>query len=122
MKVALKLPRPGDDQDDAEILHEVRVATRLDHPNLMGVLNASYIEDKFVIALELGEESLADRIERFPGRDSSFREAYFLTIIDHRDSPRCELKERDQFCFIKIAINSIDPASGVMVAKHKYRR
>jgi len=64
MKVALKLPRPGDDQDDAEILHEVRVATRLDHPNLMGVLNASYIEDRFVIALELGEESLADRIER----------------------------------------------------------
>ena len=64
MKVALKIPRPDDLQGHEEFLHEVRVATRLKHPNLLGVLNASYIDDQFVIALELGVESLADRLER----------------------------------------------------------
>ena len=64
IKVALKIPREGDEIGREEILHEVRVATRLRHPNILSVLNASYIDDRFVIAMELGEESLADRIER----------------------------------------------------------
>jgi serine/threonine-protein kinase len=64
MKVALKIPRVDPLQGHEEFLHEVRVATRLRHPNLLGVLNASYIDDHFVIALELGVESLADRLER----------------------------------------------------------
>ena len=42
----------------------MHVATKLRHPNILSVLNASYIGDYFVIAMELGEESLADRIER----------------------------------------------------------
>jgi len=63
IKVALKLPN-DEVSDHEEILHEVRVATKLRHPNILGVLNASYIDDQFVIAMELGEESLADRIER----------------------------------------------------------
>ena len=64
IKVALKIPTEGDAGGQEETLHEVRVATRLRHPNILSVLNASYIDDKFVIAMELGEESLADRIER----------------------------------------------------------
>jgi len=62
-KVALKLPN-DEVSDSEEILHEVRVATKLRHPNILGVLNASYIDNQFVIAMELGDESLADRIER----------------------------------------------------------
>jgi len=42
----------------------VQVATKLRHPNILSVMNASYIDEKFVIAMELGDESLADRIER----------------------------------------------------------
>jgi serine/threonine-protein kinase len=64
MHVALKVPRPGDDTGEEEFLHEVQVATRLRHPHILSVLNASYIDDRFVIAMELGVESLADRIER----------------------------------------------------------
>ena len=64
IKVALKIPTAGQNTGEEEFLHEVRVATRLHHPNILGVLNASYIEDHFVIAMELGDESLADRIER----------------------------------------------------------
>ena len=64
INVALKLPKEDGGSDHAEILHEVRVATKLKHPNILGVLNASYIDDQFVIAMELGDESLADRVER----------------------------------------------------------
>ncbi len=64
IRVALKLPKEGGETGHEEILHEVRVATKLHHPNILSVLNASYIDEQFVIAMELGEESLADRIER----------------------------------------------------------
>ncbi len=64
IKVALKLPKVGDNVNHDEILHEVRVATKLKHPNILSVLNASYIDDHFVVAMELGVESLADRVER----------------------------------------------------------
>lgn len=64
IKVALKIPKSGDDTGHEEFLHEVRMATKLRHPNILNVLNASYIDDHFVIAMELGKESLADRIER----------------------------------------------------------
>jgi serine/threonine-protein kinase len=64
MHVALKVPRPDDATGEEEFLHEVQVATRLRHPHILSVLNASYIDDRFVIAMELGVESLADRIER----------------------------------------------------------
>lgn len=62
-KVALKLPRIEDDGLD-DVLHEVRVAVKLEHPNILTVQNAGYIGDHFVIAMDLGQESLADRVER----------------------------------------------------------
>jgi serine/threonine-protein kinase len=63
-RVALKMPKADAYSGQEEFLHEVQVATRLQHPNILRVLNACYIDDHFVIAMELGEESLADRIER----------------------------------------------------------
>ena len=62
--VALKIPNPDAGSGEEEFLHEVQVATKLRHPNILSVLNASYIDDHFVIAMDLGDESLADRIER----------------------------------------------------------
>src|SRR5210317_2505274 len=63
-RVALKIPKAAEHTGEEEFLHEVQVATRLRHQNILSVINASYIDDHFVIAMELGEESLADRIER----------------------------------------------------------
>jgi len=63
-RVALKIPRLTDNIGHEECLHEVQVATRLRHPNILAVLDASNIDGKFVIVTELGDESLADRIER----------------------------------------------------------
>jgi len=62
--VALKIPKSGSDIGNDEFLHEVQVATRLQHPNILSVSNASFIDEQFVIAMELGVESLADRIIR----------------------------------------------------------
>ena len=63
-RVALKIPTAGEHTGDDEFLHEVQVAAKLNHPNILSVINASYIDDHFVIAMELGEQSLADRLER----------------------------------------------------------
>ncbi|GMR17034.1 MAG: hypothetical protein BMS9Abin32_087 [Gammaproteobacteria bacterium] len=64
IRVALKIPRSGNNVTHEDFLHEVQVAARLEHPNILAVQNASYIDDQFVIAMELGEESLADRMVR----------------------------------------------------------
>lgn len=64
IKVALKIPKVDNNAGHEEFLHEVRVQTKLKHPNILSVLNACYIDGHFVIAMELGDESLADRIER----------------------------------------------------------
>jgi len=63
-RVALKIPKPGAVSSEEDFLHEVQVAFKLDHPNILKVQDASYIDGHFVIAMELGVESLADRIVR----------------------------------------------------------
>lgn len=63
-RVALKIPKAGRNITDEDFLREVQVAAKLRHPNILSVQNASYIGDLFVIAMELGEESLADRLFR----------------------------------------------------------
>lgn len=63
-RVALKIPRTSAYAGDEEFLHEVQVSRKLRHPNILSIINAMYIDEHFVIAMDLGAESLADRIER----------------------------------------------------------
>jgi serine/threonine-protein kinase len=63
-RVALKIPKTDQYTSEDDFLREVQIATRLRHPNILSVQDASFIDDKFVIAIELGTESLADRLER----------------------------------------------------------
>jgi len=102
-RVALKIPKPGDATGEEEFLHEVQVATRLKHPNILSVLNASYIDDHFVIAMELGDESLADRIER---RTSTARAmelaAQALAALAHAHEHKiihCDIKPENYILF-----------------------
>ncbi len=90
------------------MLHEVRVATKLKHPNILSVLNASYIDEHFVIAMELGVESLADRIER---RTSTARSLDLagqgLAALAHAHSHKiihCDIKPEN---FILFADNQL---------------
>jgi len=63
-RVALKIPRTDSGSTREDFIHEVQIAAKLVHPNILSVQDASIIDDQFVIAMALGTESLADRIER----------------------------------------------------------
>ena len=63
-RIALKIPKSSDNIGHEEFLHEVQVAIKLQHPNILSVINAAFVDGQFVIAMELGEQSLADRLER----------------------------------------------------------
>ncbi|MDJ0749782.1 MAG: serine/threonine-protein kinase [Woeseiaceae bacterium] len=103
IKVALKIPKADPNTSEKEILHEVRVATKLRHPNILSVLNASYIDGHFVIAMELGEESLADRIERRTSTASKLELAgQGLAALAHAHEHRiihCDIKPENFILF-----------------------
>ena len=63
-RVALKIPKSENNTTHDDFLREVQIATRLHHPNILPIQDASFIDGQFVIAMGLGTESLADRIER----------------------------------------------------------
>ena len=60
--VALKVagPRQVEEFGRDAIEHEGRVASRLDHRNILKVYNADWMDGHFVLATELAERSLAD--------------------------------------------------------------
>jgi serine/threonine-protein kinase len=64
--VALKIPHKGlvtkESLDDFS--REVRLAAKLDHPNILSLKTADFIDGYLVIALHLGEESLQERLAR----------------------------------------------------------
>ncbi len=64
--VALKIPHAHLLTKHAmdDFRREVRLTARLDHPNILPIKNATYIDDRFVIVYPLGKSSLADRLSR----------------------------------------------------------
>ncbi len=62
--VALKAPHAAhvNPQVLSDFRREVRLLTRLDHPNILALKDASFIDDQFVIVYPLGERTLADRL------------------------------------------------------------
>lgn len=66
-KVALKIPdnRHLSNTQTLDDLHrEVRIMARLDHPGVLPLKDARFINGHFVMVFPMGEESLADRLER----------------------------------------------------------
>ena len=66
MRVALKVPHENGMSDYflVDFKREARLAPRLEHPNIMPIRDASYIDGRFVISMPLGELSLAERMRR----------------------------------------------------------
>ena len=66
IRVALKIPHPH--LVTAGLLDqfraEARLTAQLDHPNILVVKNAAFIDDQFVIASPLGTGTLGDRLQR----------------------------------------------------------
>lgn len=66
-KVALKIPDShyvSNAQSLDDMRREVRIMARLDHPNILPLKDARFIDGHFVIAFPLGSESLSDRLGR----------------------------------------------------------
>jgi serine/threonine-protein kinase len=59
---------------------EARLVARLDHPNILSVKDASFIDGRFVIATRLGEESLASRLRRRIGAQTALE--YVEQLLD----------------------------------------
>ena len=66
IRVALKIPHASamDEFFLADFKREARLAPKLEHPNIIPIRDASFIEGHFVIAMPLGERSLGDRMRR----------------------------------------------------------
>ncbi len=64
VRVALKIPHQETVSPVMLELfrREVRLIARLDHPNILPLKDASFIDDRFVIVFPLGEKTLADRL------------------------------------------------------------
>lgn len=66
--VALKvLHDVGGDEGYEALRREVRIAARLEHPNILPIRTAGTVEDRFVIVSPQAEESLDERLKRRMG-------------------------------------------------------
>jgi eukaryotic-like serine/threonine-protein kinase len=66
LRVALKIPHRKlmDDYFLADFRKEARLLAKLDHPNILSIQNACFIDDYFVISMPLGIDTLGARLQR----------------------------------------------------------
>lgn len=66
IRVALKIPHPRYvDKESLDFFRrEARMAAQLDHPHILPLKDASFINGRFVIAFPLGTQSLDDRLAK----------------------------------------------------------
>lgn len=65
VRVALKVASPdARPRAQDQLKSEIRIAARLEHPNILRLRNADEIDGRLVLAYPLGIESLADRMRR----------------------------------------------------------
>jgi len=130
IKVALKIPDPSimDDVFMDEFRREARLAVRMEHPNVLPIQNACFIDEYFVIAMPLGVETLADRMTRRMSAELALnftRQA--LAAVAHAHSQKiihCDVKPENfiifsdnrlrlgDFGFSKFALRPVKQGSG----------
>ncbi|MEX0937615.1 MAG: serine/threonine-protein kinase [Pirellulales bacterium] len=66
VRVALKVPHADvmREEELEDFKREVRLAAKLDHPNILPLKNATFIDGHFVITFALGEKTLAERLQK----------------------------------------------------------
>ncbi len=130
VKVALKIPDPDIMDDDFldEFRREARLSVRMEHPNVLPIQNACFIDDYFVIAMPLGLETLGDRMTRRMSNELALDfTQQALAAVAHAHSRKiihCDVKPENfiifpdnrlqltDFGFSKIAVRSVKRASG----------
>lgn len=66
IRVALKMPHASNVSPMMlnTFQREARLVARLDHPNILPLKDASFIDGRFIIASKLGEKTLCDRLKK----------------------------------------------------------
>ena len=93
VRVALKIPHESKMTDFflQDFKREARLAPRLEHPNILAIRDASYIDNHFVISMPLGEESLTQRMKRRISTETALQfveQATAAVAQAHRSSAR----------------------------------
>ncbi len=72
--MALKIPSPDMVSDELidEFRREVRLTLKLDHPNILSIRDATFIDDRFVIITPLGNRTLEERLQKRMAFETSF--------------------------------------------------
>ena len=81
-RVALKIPELASDFDgDAfeDLKREVRIMARLNHPGILPLKDARFIDGHFVMVFPLGEETLEDRVTRRMARSTAIH--YIVQMV-----------------------------------------
>lgn len=105
IRVALKIPHPhlADEAFLEGFRHEARLAAKVQDPLLLSLKDASIIDDHFVMAYPLGDESLAERLGR---RISSDNLAHLieqaiaaLALLHEHRIVHCDIKPENFILF-----------------------
>jgi len=105
IRVALKIPhlRLMDEKFLEDFRKEVRLTARLDHERVLGIKNASFIDQTFVIVSPLGKETLADRMQRRLSLDTALDLAeQSIEAVAHAHQHRivhCDIKPENFLLF-----------------------
>jgi serine/threonine protein kinase len=98
IRVALKVPHPhwAESEFFEDFRREVRLAARLEHPNILPLKDASIIDDLFVIVTPLGDRTLGDRMQnRMATRTALQYAEQALSAVAYAHSQRiihCDIK------------------------------
>ena len=105
VRVALKIPHAHlvDEALLADFRREVRLTAPLDHPNVLPIKNAQFIDGRFVIAYPLGTGTLGDRmLWRLASARRVEYAAQMLAAVAHAHQHRiihCDLKPENFILF-----------------------
>ena len=104
-----------------EFRREVRLTMSLDHPNILPIRDASFIDGHFVIVTSLGERTLQDRLQKRVGFDTAFGIiGQLLEAVSHAHEAgviHCDIKPENILIFADNQIRLAD--FGIAKAAHK---